>query len=90
MASLKITKATGEVSEHEITPLMEVAFESYFQGGLLDLYRNNEKQTYKYWLAHYAWKEAKLQPAAPAFGDEFLKLLKKVEILQEDETDPNG
>ena len=90
MASLKITRATGEVTEHEITPVMEVAFESYFQGGLLDLYRTNEKQTYKYWLAHYAWKADRLEPAAPPFGDEFLKLLKKVEIVQEDVDNPNG
>jgi hypothetical protein len=90
MASLTITRATGEVSTHEITPLMEVAFESYFQGGLVELYTKNEKQTYKYWLAHFAWKEAKLEPLAPPFGDEFLKLLKKVKIDFGDEPNPNG
>jgi hypothetical protein len=88
MATLTITRATGEVSTHEITPVMEVAFESWFQGGLVELYTKSEKQTYKYWLAHFALKEDKVQ--VPPFGDEFLRMVKKVKVDFGDEPDPNG
>ena len=88
MSTLTVTRATGDVSTYEITPLMEVAFESYFQGGLLELYTKNEKQTYKYWLAHFALKTAGVD--IPPFGDEFLKLLKKVTVDFGDDSNPNG
>ena len=83
MPALKITRATGEVSTHEITPVAEVAFESYHGGSLQKLYREEEKRTHIYWMAHDLLKRAKV--SVPPFGDEFLLMLKKVEIIGDEE-----
>ena len=51
MARLKITRATGEVSEHQITPRIEYAFELYAKKGFHKAFRDDEKQSDVYWLA---------------------------------------
>ena len=37
MAKLRITRATGEVSDHSITPAIEMAFELHFKSGIIRL-----------------------------------------------------
>jgi hypothetical protein len=86
MIKLKITKASGEVSEYEITPAIEFAFESHFKSGFYSRFRTEEKQSDVYWLA---WESERRNGKYPApFGESYLETLAKVEILDADS--PNG
>jgi len=86
MIKLKITKASGEVSEYEITPAIEFAFESHFKSGFHKRFRDEEKQSDVYWLA---WESERRNGKYPApFGESYLETLAKVEILDADS--PNG
>jgi len=44
MASLKITRADGTVTTHEVTPAVEYAFEQQFRKGFHKAFREDEKQ----------------------------------------------
>ena len=44
MARLKITRATGEVTEHQITPRIEYAFELYAKKGFHKAFREDESR----------------------------------------------
>jgi hypothetical protein len=82
MARLKITRATGEVSEHQITPRIEYAFEIYAKQGFHKAFRLDEKQSDVYWLA---WECLRTSgETVPMFGAEFLDTLKKVEVLDDE------
>jgi len=82
MARLKITRATGEISEHQITPRIEYAFEIYAKQGFHKAFRNEERQTDVYWLA---WECLRTSgETVPMFGAEFLDTLKKVEVLDDE------
>lgn len=82
MARLKITRATGEVTEHQITPRIEYAFELYAKQGFHKAFRNDERQTDVYWLA---WECLRTSgETVPMFGAEFLDTLKKVEVLDDE------
>jgi hypothetical protein len=82
MARLKITRATGEVTEHQITPRIEYAFEIYAKQGFHKAFRNEERQTDVYWLA---WECLRTSgETVPMFGAEFLDTLKKVEVLDDE------
>lgn len=85
MQSLKITRATGEVYECEITPVIEVEFETYHHGGYRKIFRENEKQTDLYWLAHACLKRVRptIDPPIGVFGDPFLETLKRVEVTDD-------
>ena len=81
MARLKITRATGEVSEHQITPRIEYAFELYAKMGFHACFRTLERQTDVYWLA---WECLRISgETVPMFGAEFLDTLAKVEVLDD-------
>ena len=81
MARLKITRATGEVSEHQITPRIEYAFELYAKQGFHQAFRINERQSDVYWLA---WECLRTSgETVPMFGAEFLDTLAKVEVLDD-------
>ena len=82
MAKLKVTKIDGNVSEHQITPSIEYAFELYAKKGFHRAFREDEKQTDVYWLAWECLRAA--GETVPMFGAEFLKTLKKVEVLDDD------
>lgn len=82
MAKLKITKIDGNVSEHQITPSIEYAFELYAKKGFHRAFREDEKQTDVYWLAWECLRTA--GETVPMFGAEFLKSLKKVDVLEDD------
>ena len=82
MARLKITRASGEVSEHQITPRIEYAFELYAKKGFHKAFRDDEKQSDVYWLAWECLKVA--GQTVSMFGAEFLETLSKVEVLDDE------
>ena len=81
MARLKITRADGSVSEHQITPRIEYAFELYAKMGFHVAFRTLERQTDLYWLAHECLRTS--GQTVPMFGAEFLDTLTKVEVLDD-------
>jgi hypothetical protein len=82
MAKLKITRADGSVSDHQITPRIEYAFELYAKKGFHKAFRDDEKQSDVYWLA---WECLRTSgQTVPMFGAEFLDTLAKVEVLDDD------
>jgi hypothetical protein len=83
---LRITKASGDVTDHVITPVIEYAFEKYAKTGFHKAFRDNEKQTDIYWLAWECLRRS--GETVKPFGDEFLESLAKVEVLDADS--PNG
>ena len=87
MASLKITRADGSVSQHEITPAIEYAFEQYAKKGFYKAFQEDQKQSDIYWLAWECLRRADAPDVKP-FGDKFLETLKAVEVLGDEY--PNG
>jgi hypothetical protein len=82
MAKLKITRTDGTVSEHQITPKIEWAFEIYAKAGFHKVFRDLERQTDVYYLAWECLKTAGVE--VPIFGALFLDTLAKVEVLEDD------
>jgi hypothetical protein len=81
MARLKITRATGEITEHQITPRIEYAFELYAKKGFHRAFRDDEKQTDLYFLA---WECIKTSgETVKTFGPDFLDTLAKVEVVDD-------
>ena len=85
MARLKITRATGEVTEHQITPRIEYAFELYAKKGFHTAFREDEKQTDLFYLAHECLRSSGV--VVKTFGPEFLDTLVKVEVLDDEPLD---
>jgi hypothetical protein len=83
MARLKITRATGEVTEHQITPRIEYAFELYAKKGFHKAFRDDEKQSDVYWLAWECLRSTGGE-TVKSFGPEFLDTLVKVEVLDDE------
>jgi uncharacterized protein YuzB (UPF0349 family) len=82
MARLKITRATGEVTEHQITPRIEYAFELMAKMGFHKAFRDLERQQDLYWLA---WECLRTSgETVKPFGAEFLDQLSKVEVLDDE------
>lgn len=86
MIKLRVTKASGDVLEHEISPALEYAFEQNFKSGFQKRFRDEERQSDVYWLAWEA--ERRSGVTVPPFGEKYLETLAKVEILDADS--PNG
>jgi len=87
MASLRVTRADGTVSQHEITPAIEYAFEQYAKKGFYKAFQEDQKQSDIYWLAWECLRRADAPDVKP-FGDKFLETLKAVEVLGDEY--PNG
>lgn len=87
MASLKITRADGTESSHEITPAIEYAFEQHAKKGFYKAFTEDQKRTDIYWLAWECLRRAGAHDVKP-FGDSFLETLRSVEVLGDDS--PNG
>jgi hypothetical protein len=85
MARLKITRANGDVSEHQITPSIEYAFEQYAKQGFGVAFATNQKQSDIFWLA---WKCLSKTEDVPLFGEKFVDTLTRVEVL--DDLAPNS
>lgn len=85
MAKLRITRADHTTVEHEITPVIEYAFEQYAKKGFHKAMIEDQKQSDVYWLAWEAIRRSgeTVQP----FGEKFMETLAKVEVL---ESDPLG
>ncbi len=86
MTSIKVTRADGTESIHEITPAVEYAFEQYAKKGFFKAFREDQKQTDIYWLAWECLRRADAPDVKP-FGEKFLETLKAVEVLDDF---PNG
>ena len=84
MAKLRITLANGDISEHQITPVIEYLFEAYAKKGFSKAFREDEKQSDVFWLAYECLKRAGTLPVLPTFGSNFIELLAKVEVLDDD------
>ena len=82
MARLKITRASGEVTEHQITPRIEYSFELYSKKGFHKCFREEELQSHLYWLAWECIRSS--GETVPIFGAEFLETLQKVEVLDDE------
>ena len=86
MARIKVTRADGTESTHELTPAIEYAFEQYAKKGFFKAFREDQKQSDIYWLAWECLRRAGAPDVKP-FGETFLETLKAVEVLDDD---PNG
>ena len=87
MASLRITRADGTVTTHEVSPSVEYAFEQQFRKGFHKAFREDEKQEHIYWLAWECLRRADAPDVKP-FGLPFLETLKEVEVVADES--PNG
>lgn len=83
MAKLVITMADDSVHHIEISPRLEYAFELYAKKGFHKAFRDDEKQSDVYWLAHHGLMLAGEVTIKP-FGPEFLDQLKAVEVAESD------
>lgn len=85
MAKLKVTRADNSVSEFEITPVIEYAFEQYAKKGFHKALIEDSMQSHVYWLC---WESIRRSgETVPPFGEKFLETIKGVEVL---ESDPLG
>ena len=84
---LKITRASGEETIHEISPVIEYAFESYAKKGFYRAFSEDQKQSDVYWLAWECLRKDGI--TVPTFGTQFMDTLAKVEVLG-DEDSPNS
>jgi len=82
MAKLKITRTTGETSEHEVTPIIEYAFEQHFKKGFHKYFREDEQQTAVYWLSWECLRRS--GETVKPFGEGFIETLSAVEVLESD------
>ena len=83
---LKITRASGEETTHQITPSVEYAFEQYAKKGFYRAFSEDQKQSDVYWLAWECLRKS--GETVKPFGEQFLETIKKVEILEAES--PNG
>ena len=86
MPKLKIVRADGSETSHEITPAIEYAFEQNFKKGFYKAFREDQMQSQVYWLAWECLRRANASDVFP-FGDKFLDTLKAVEVVDDS---PNG
>ena len=82
MAKIKITRTDGAVTEHEITPSIEYAFEQSKGKGFHKAFREDEKQSDVYWLAYECIRRT--GEVVKPFGADFLDTLASVEVLDSD------
>jgi hypothetical protein len=83
MAKLVIKLSDDSVHNIEISPRLEYAFELYAKKGFHKAFRDDEKQSDVYWLAHHGLMLAGEVTIKP-FGPEFLDQLKSVEVAESD------
>ena len=82
MAKLIVTMADESVTNIEITPRLEFAFEQHFKMGFHKAFREREEQSMVYWLS---WEGLRLSGVTvKPFGPDFLDTLKSVEVAESD------
>ena len=82
MAKLKVTRADGQTTEYEITPLLEYSFEQYAKKGFHKALLEDQKQSDIYWLVWEAVRRS--GETVKPFGEDFISTLKSVEVLESD------
>jgi hypothetical protein len=82
MAKLRVTTSDNQVTDYEITPLIEYAFEQYAKMGFHKALINEQRQTDIYWLCWEAMRRSGV--TVKPFGELFLETLKTVEVLDSD------
>ena len=82
MAKLIVTMADNTVTEIEITPRLEYAFELYAKKGFHKAFRDDEKQSDVYALSHEGLRLSGV--IVKPFGADFLDTLKSVEVAESD------
>jgi hypothetical protein len=82
MAKLKVTRADGNVTEYEITPVIEYSFEQYQKKGFHKAMMEDQMQTSVYWLCWEAIRRS--GETVKPFGEGFIETLKSVEVLESD------
>jgi hypothetical protein len=82
MAKLKIVRTDGSVIEGEISPAVEYFFEQQTKMGFHKAFRDEEKQSHVYLLAHEIVRRS--GETVPVFGMDFIETLKSVEVLDSD------
>jgi hypothetical protein len=82
MAKLKVTRADNSVSEFEITPVIEYAFEQHAKMGFHKALIELARQTDVYWLCWEAIRRS--GETVPPFGEKFLETIKSVDVLESD------
>ena len=82
MAKLVVTMADNSVTEIEITPRLEYAFEQHFKMGFHKAFREKEEQSMVYWLCHEGLRLSGV--TVKPFGPDFLDTLKSVEVAESD------
>jgi hypothetical protein len=82
MAKLKVTRVDGAVTEYEITPIIEYAFEQYAKKGFHKALLEDSKQSDIFWLC---WESARRSgETVKPFGEAFIETLRNVEVLDSD------
>ena len=80
MAKLIVKRADSASSEHEITPIVEYAFEQHFKKGFHKYFREEEQQTAVYWLAWECLRRS--GETVKPFGEQFIETLASVEVAE--------
>ena len=88
MARLAIELTTGDSHSYDITPAAEYAFEQEFNTGIYKRFRDLEKQSDTFWLAH--WLLAANGVTVKPFGADFVSTLKDVRYVAETNPKENG
>lgn len=78
LAKLKITRTDGEVTEHDISPLVQYKFEKSQKKSVATI----DSQSDMYLLAWFCLQIAGI--TIPPFGEEFVATLDKVEVVDGD------
>lgn len=82
MAKIKVTRTDGNVSEYEITPIIEYAFEQAKNKGFHKALIEDQKQSDVYWICWEAIRRS--GETVKPFGEDFIATLKSVEVLESD------
>ena len=82
MAKLRVTTSDNQVTDYEITPLIEYAFEQYAKMGFHKALITEQRQTDIYWICWEAMRRSGV--TVKPFGEAFLETLKSVEVLESD------
>ena len=82
MATLRITRASGEVNDYQITPAIEYAFELTHKKGFAKSLIEDQMQSHIFWCAWEAIRRS--GETVPTFGVPFVDTLTKVEVLDDE------
>lgn len=85
MSKLKVTRQDNSVTEYEITPVLEVAYEAHVKKSWHKSMIEDGRLTDIYWLCWEAIRRS--GETVTPFGDTFLETIKSVDIV---ESDPLG